>query len=146
MRTRRSRRSWTFRTAAAAFAAAASVPLTATASWAAGGAYGDWTLDTPATLTFAAAGLPTATVTTDSNAPQVAGGTSAWLNPTTPFGAQYGSSRLRTASGGDAPPHTRPAPPELANSGPAQATKLALLGGGLIVAGGVLVAYGRRRD
>ncbi|MGW0658550.1 hypothetical protein [Streptodolium elevatio] len=82
------------------------VPLVAAPAFAAGGAYGDWTLPAPTgSLSFPGVGLPNAVVTTDSTSPPVASGQSAFLNPSTPFGQAYGGSRgrpylaLRTAAG-----------------------------------------------
>jgi hypothetical protein len=59
-----------------------------------GSGYGRWTVSGGSgTLTVPLAGFPSATVTTNSSRTQVAGGTSAFLGSSTPFGAAYGTSQ-----------------------------------------------------
>lgn len=77
-------------------------PATAAAST----AYGQWNMSGQSgTLTVPVAGFPSAQVSSTSSSVVVASGTSAYLNTSTPFGAEYGSSRgepylsLRTATG-----------------------------------------------
>jgi len=69
-------------------------------------AYGHWDMSGQSgTLTVPVTGFPTAQVTTTSSSVQVPGGTSSYLNTSTPFGAKYGNSRgeqylvLRTSAG-----------------------------------------------
>ncbi|MCF2527767.1 Ig-like domain-containing protein [Yinghuangia soli] len=95
---------WRRRVPAAALTAVVAVPFAAAAAGAA--VYADWTVPAPdGTMTLPAAGLPPATVTSDSSAPLVASGSSAYLNASTPFGSVFGSSRgrpylaLKTATG-----------------------------------------------
>jgi LPXTG-motif cell wall-anchored protein len=76
-----------------ALAAVAAFAWPASAA-AAGSGYGQWSLTGGnGTLTVPLAGFPSAKVTTTSSRSQVAGGTSAFLGTSTPFGAAYGSSQ-----------------------------------------------------
>lgn len=79
------------------------VPLAAApASAGASSTYGEWG---PGRVVVPALGFPAATVSTDATNASVPSGRSAFLNPTTPFGAAYGSSQghsyllVNTASG-----------------------------------------------
>lgn len=77
--------------AAALTVAAAAGPAFGAAD---GSGYGQWSLSGGSgSLTVPLAGFPSASVTTTSSRAQVAGGTSAFLGTSTPFGAAYGSSQ-----------------------------------------------------
>jgi hypothetical protein len=103
---------WCGRRAASTAAALLVLPLLAlgpeagTAS-AAGGGYGSWRMSgQTGSLSFPVTGFPAATVATTSSSPAVPGGSSTFLGPATPFGAEFGSSRghnylsVRTAPAG----------------------------------------------
>lgn len=85
------------RAAVAIIAVTITMALAAPAFAAADGSgYGRWTVSGGSgTLTVPLTGFPPATVTTDSSRTQVAGGTSAFLGASTPFGAAYGTSQGR---------------------------------------------------
>ncbi|MFJ4409186.1 Ig-like domain-containing protein [Streptomyces sp. NPDC088910] len=93
----------TARGLAAAATAAVMIPLAASPAVAAGSAYGSWS---PEVLHVPVTGFPDATFSTDSSSPSIPGGASTFLNGSTPFGAEYGSSRgqnylaLRPSTGG----------------------------------------------
>ena len=60
------------------------------------GAYAQWTQDgSTGTITMESAGFasPSASLTTNGGSLRISSGATIWLGPTTPFGAQYGSSQ-----------------------------------------------------
>ena len=77
--------------------------LEATTAHAATGGSSNYAQWTSGSMTIPLPGFPTATLSTTSSSTQVASGASAYLNASTPFGAEYGSSQnqpyvlLRTA-------------------------------------------------
>lgn len=85
-------------TAVIGVAAAATLVATGPTGAATGtGVYADWTIDGSATTaSFTGTYFPDISGTRVDGSWQVASGASTWLGPTTPFGAEYGSSRDRS--------------------------------------------------
>jgi len=98
------------RLAAVAVALVAGVAMVAGPALAAGSVHATWTLaganpSWTGTMTVPATGFPVASYATNSQTPQIASGASAYLGPSTPYGAVFGSSQgqpyltVRTAAG-----------------------------------------------